>query len=56
MGSKYKHITEEFGADWSTDYEVVKRCIPDCPACAFKAGYQQALKDHNLDTTTSDVV
>ena len=30
----YSHIKEEFGAS-HPDYRVEKRCIPDCPACAY---------------------
>jgi len=36
--AKYEHITEEIGASYDTTYRVVTNCIPNCPACAFKAG------------------
>lgn len=37
MGTKYEHIPQETGASFDTRYQVVKRCIPNCPACVREA-------------------
>ena len=45
MEAKHEHITEQIGASYDTDYKVITRCSPNCPACAFKAGYETGLKE-----------
>lgn len=44
MGAKYKHKTEQLGASFDTDYKVITQCVPDCPACAFKAGIREVVE------------
>ena len=36
MEFEREHKTEQIGASYDTDYKVITRCIPDCPACAQK--------------------
>ena len=37
----YAHSMKEIRASYDTDYLVIKKCSPNCPACA----YMQALRE-----------
>ena len=44
MEFERKHKTEQIGASYDTDYKVITRCIPDCPACAQKELFKYQAK------------
>ena len=39
-----EHKTEQFGASYDTDYEVITRCAPDCPACSARAQLKKVVE------------
>ena len=47
MEFEREHKTEQIGASYDTDYKVITRCIPDCPACAQKELVKWIQRNYN---------
>ena len=41
-----EHKTEQFGADFDTNYKVLTLCSPDCPACSVKSFLDFLIKNY----------